>query len=103
IRAQRADGGWSDRAHPSGKPAGRTSARRRDPLLPGMLLPVAALAQYATRAASSAAASAGAAASASGAANEDGASKHEAGQDDAGVVTVLAGHSASGSQPTASA
>ena len=103
MRTQRADGGWSDRADPAGKPAGRTSARRRDPLLPGMLLPVAALAQYAAGAAASAAASAGPAANAGGGADEDRAGKHEAGQDDTGVVTVLAGRSAPSAQPTASA
>jgi squalene-hopene/tetraprenyl-beta-curcumene cyclase len=101
MRTQRADGGWSDRADPAGKPAGRTSARRRDPLLPGMLLPVAALAQYAAGAAATAAASSGPATGAG--AGEARASEHEAGQDDTGVVTVLAGHSAFSAQPTASA
>jgi squalene-hopene/tetraprenyl-beta-curcumene cyclase len=47
IRAQRADGGWSDRADSAAKPAGRNSARRRGSLLPGILLPLAALSQYA--------------------------------------------------------
>ncbi|HUB43056.1 MAG TPA: prenyltransferase/squalene oxidase repeat-containing protein [Streptosporangiaceae bacterium] len=73
MRTQRADGGWSDRADPAGKPPGRTSARRRDPLLPGMLLPVAALAQYAASpgaaASSGAAGTVGAATSAGAAAN----------------------------------
>jgi squalene-hopene/tetraprenyl-beta-curcumene cyclase len=47
MRAQRADGGWSDRADAVAKPAGRNSARRRGSLLPGILLPLAALGQYA--------------------------------------------------------
>jgi squalene-hopene/tetraprenyl-beta-curcumene cyclase len=47
MRAQRADGGWSDRAEAAAKPAGRTSPRRRGSLLPGILLPLAALGQYA--------------------------------------------------------
>ena len=94
MRAQRADGGWSDRADTPARPAGRSSARRRDPLLPGMLLPVAALAQYA--ASSSAAPSAGTAAS------QDTASQHQAGQGGTGVPTVLAGQSAPSAQPPAS-
>ena len=94
MRAQRADGGWSDRADPPGKPAGRSSARRRDPLLPGMLLPVAALAQYA--ASSSAAPSAGTAAS------QGTASQHQAGQGETGMPTVLAGQSAPSAPPPAS-
>jgi squalene-hopene/tetraprenyl-beta-curcumene cyclase len=47
MRAQRADGGWSDRADAAARPAGRNSARRRGSLLPGILLPLAALGQYA--------------------------------------------------------
>ena len=52
LRAQRADGGWSDAADPAtGKAAernqpGRNPARRRGSLLPGILLPLAALGQY---------------------------------------------------------
>jgi squalene-hopene/tetraprenyl-beta-curcumene cyclase len=47
MRAQRADGGWSDRADAAARSAGRNSARRRGSLLPGILLPLAALGQYA--------------------------------------------------------
>jgi len=47
MHAQRADGGWSDRADPAARSAGRNSARRRGSLLPGILLPLAALGQYA--------------------------------------------------------
>jgi len=47
MRAQRADGGWSDRSDAVARPAGRNSARRRGSLLPGILLPLAALGQYA--------------------------------------------------------
>jgi squalene-hopene/tetraprenyl-beta-curcumene cyclase len=47
MRAQRADGGWSDRADTAARSAGRNSARRRGSLLPGILLPLAALGQYA--------------------------------------------------------
>jgi squalene-hopene/tetraprenyl-beta-curcumene cyclase len=47
MRAQRADGGWSDRADAAAKPAARNSPRRRGSLLPGILLPLAALGQYA--------------------------------------------------------
>ena len=47
MRTQRADGGWSDGIGAAGKPAGRNSARRRGSLLPGLLLPLAALGQYA--------------------------------------------------------
>jgi squalene-hopene/tetraprenyl-beta-curcumene cyclase len=47
MRAQRADGGWSDRADAAARPAGRNTARRRGSLLPGILLPLAALGQYA--------------------------------------------------------
>jgi squalene-hopene/tetraprenyl-beta-curcumene cyclase len=83
MRAQRADGGWSDRPDAAGKPAGRNSPRRRGSLLPGMLLPLAALGQYAVSpaagaspgagASSGAAATSGAAASSGAAANADGA------------------------------
>ena len=47
MRAQRADGGWSDRADAAARSAGRNSTRRRGSLLPGILLPLAALGQYA--------------------------------------------------------
>ena len=47
MRAQRADGGWRDRADAAARSAGRNSARRRGSLLPGILLPLAALGQYA--------------------------------------------------------
>ncbi len=47
TRAQRPDGGWSERADLVVRPAGRNSARRRGPLLPGILLPLGALGQYA--------------------------------------------------------
>lgn len=48
MRAQRADGGWSDRADAVIKPASRNPARRRGSLLPGVLLPLGALGQYAS-------------------------------------------------------
>jgi squalene-hopene/tetraprenyl-beta-curcumene cyclase len=64
VRAQHADGGWSEgRGHSyrgglsdqadddelagaNGRPAGRSSARRRGPLVLGLLLPLAALGRY---------------------------------------------------------
>ncbi len=64
VRAQQPDGGWSDgpgrsyrsglsdeadageRANANGRPAGRSSARRRGPLVPGLLLPLGALGRY---------------------------------------------------------
>ncbi|HTZ94248.1 MAG TPA: prenyltransferase/squalene oxidase repeat-containing protein [Streptosporangiaceae bacterium] len=47
MRAQRPDGGWSERAEPTGRAAGRNTGRRRGALLPGILLPLGALGQYA--------------------------------------------------------
>jgi squalene-hopene/tetraprenyl-beta-curcumene cyclase len=71
MRAQRADGGWSDRADATARSAGRNSARRRGSLLPGILLPLAALGEYA--ACRSAAPSADAGISCSAAGTVDGA------------------------------
>ncbi len=74
MRAQRADGGWSDGIGAAGKPDGRNSARRRGSLLPGLLLPLAALGQYAASpGAGPMPAAAAAAAAAAGAGAGDGA------------------------------
>jgi hypothetical protein len=97
MRTQRADGGWSDRADAPSWPAGRTSSRRRDPLLPGMLLPVVALAQYAASPTAAAGLNNGAGAGA----GEDRASQYEASEYETGVAAVLAGHSAPNAQPPA--
>jgi len=43
VRAQQPDGGWRDET----VRGGRSTARRRGPLLPGLLMPLAALGRYA--------------------------------------------------------
>jgi squalene cyclase len=47
VRAQHADGGWQVASADATRPGAQAGSRRRGPLTPGLLQPLAALGQYA--------------------------------------------------------